>query len=113
MSHHPRSSMSEQPLTVYDLTQGKLVAKRFEVVRAHKSQIDACVEAQKAVTPDESGRLVMRWTVESDGRVSDVSAASGEMSKSALSECLAKAIAGWTFPKHAITHSPVEVPFKY
>jgi hypothetical protein len=28
--------MSEQPLSVYDLTQGRIVAKRFEVMRPHR-----------------------------------------------------------------------------
>jgi hypothetical protein len=55
----------------------------------------------------------MRWTVELDGHVSDVSAVEGEMSKSPLADCLAKDIGTWKFAKHALTHPPVEIPFKY
>jgi hypothetical protein len=91
-----------------ELTMGEV----FEVVKGHKPQWDACVDAQHTATPDATGKLVVRWTVEPDGHVSDV-AAQGEMSKSALAECLSKQIAGWTFPKHALEHPPVEFPFKY
>jgi hypothetical protein len=55
----------------------------------------------------------MRWTVEPDGHVAEVSAVEGEMSRSPLAECLAKEIAGWAFAKHALSHPPVEIPFKY
>jgi hypothetical protein len=85
----------------------------FEVVRDHKAQVDTCVAAQHAATPDATGKLVMRWTVEADGHVAEVSAPPGEMSQSALAACLAKEIATWTFPKHALTHPPVDFPFKY
>jgi hypothetical protein len=92
-----------------ELTTGEV----FEVVRAHKSQAEACANLQHAATPDATGKLVMRWTVEPDGHVSDVTAPPGEMSKSMLAECLAKEIFAWTFPKHALEHPPVEFPFKY
>ncbi|MBK7857078.1 MAG: DUF4339 domain-containing protein [Archangiaceae bacterium] len=92
-----------------ELTTGEV----FEVVRNHKAQVDACVEQQHAAAPDATGKLVMRWSVEPDGTVSEVAANAGEMSKSALADCLAKEIAGWSFPKHALAHPPVEFPFKY
>lgn len=83
----------------------------FEVVANHQAQVDACVQAQKAASPELSGRVVMRWNVALDGSVSDVTGPSGDFADAPITACLAKAIAGWKFPKHEVAHGPVDVPF--
>lgn len=88
-----------------ELTLGEV----FEVVREHKPAVDGCVKAQHAADAEAEGRLVMRWKVDPQGRVSDVTPAEDI----ALGRCLAKEIAGWSFPKHAVVLDPVEVPFRY
>ncbi len=88
-----------------ELTIGEV----FEVVRAHKPAVDSCVKAQHTADAEAEGRLVMRWKVDTQGRVSDVSGAEDIP----LAACLAKEIPGWVFPKHALVLDQVEVPFKY
>ncbi len=85
----------------------------FEVVGSNKAAIESCVQAQKAADPDTSGRLVMRWNVSLDGRVSDVSVRSKEFADLPLVGCLQKEVRTWTFPKHEVEHAPVEFPFPF
>ncbi|MGA9526054.1 MAG: AgmX/PglI C-terminal domain-containing protein [Myxococcaceae bacterium] len=85
----------------------------FEVIRAHKAEVDACVKAQKAADPETSGRLVMRWEVKLNGRVSNVSVGSNEFAKTPIAGCLKKKIRTWKFPKHQVKHAPIEVPFVF
>ena len=54
----------------------------------------------------------MKLTVETDGRVSAVTP-QGELADSAFGQCVAKAVAGWTFPKHDTPHAPIEATFKF
>ncbi|MBL8952827.1 MAG: DUF4339 domain-containing protein [Myxococcaceae bacterium] len=88
-----------------ELTLGEV----FEVVRANKAAVDECVKAQHAADAEAEGRLVMRWKVDTQGKVSGVNGAEDIP----LAACLAKEIPSWSFPKHAHVLEQVEVPFKY
>jgi hypothetical protein len=85
----------------------------MQVVLSHKPAVSACVKKQREQAPDDSGRLVMRWTVHTDGHVSEVGPKSAEAGEEELAACLAREIETWHFPEHDVEHGPVEIPFSF
>jgi hypothetical protein len=85
----------------------------MQVVLTHKPAVTACIEKQHAEDPESTGRLVMRWTVHLDGKVSDVSVKTEALADTALATCLLGEIERWTFPEHDVEHGTVEIPFPF
>jgi hypothetical protein len=84
-----------------------------EMLRAHQAQIDRCVDAQHAESKEATGSVSVQWTVETDGRVTDVQVQPPDMISSPLGTCLVKEISSWTFAKHAMGRPPVEIAITY
>jgi hypothetical protein len=85
----------------------------MQVVVGHKPAVSACLKEQHERAPDDSGRLVMRWTVHTDGHVSEVGPKGSEPGQEELAACLAREIETWHFPEHDVEHGPVEIPFPF
>lgn len=83
----------------------------MEVVKAHLSEIKACVDEQKRLEPGSTGKIVMRWVVLPDGTVSKVELVDGDAKH--LSACLVRLIKTWRFPRHSVQSEPVVFPFKF
>ena len=83
-----------------------------EVSSAHKAATGACVEAHRAAAPDTTGSLSIRWNVETEGKVNNVTPL-GELAESELATCLVKEIATWVYPKHDTPHPPLTNAFKF
>ena len=68
--------MSEQPLSVYDLTQGRIVAKRFEVVRPHRQGgLSTAFEVRDRETDDRCEmQLFPSGLFEAEGQAQEFSA---------------------------------------
>jgi len=86
----------------------------MQVVVAHKAQVMKCRAAALAVDPDLSGKLVMRWTVNTDGEAEDVQALpDGDLADTDLAACVEQAIWDWKFPRHTEEQSPITFPFVF
>ena len=85
----------------------------MSVVVANKGAIINCVNEQKKRSPGMSGKLVMRWTIQTSGKTTGISAQSAEFKSTYMATCLSGLIRGWTFPRHRIQGEPINFPFTF
>jgi predicted Zn finger-like uncharacterized protein len=83
------------------------------VVLANKPAIMKCVGDQRKKDPDVSGKLVMRWTIQTSGRTTSVTVKTDEFKKTLMATCITGLIKGWTFPKHRKQGDPIDFPFTF
>jgi predicted Zn finger-like uncharacterized protein len=85
----------------------------MQVVLGNKSAIVTCVNEQKAKQPGLSGTLVMRWTIQTTGKTTGVSAQTEEFKSTPMATCIGGLIRSWKFPKHKTQGDPINFPFKF
>ncbi|HYO58137.1 adventurous gliding motility protein GltJ [Archangium sp.] len=85
----------------------------MQVVLANKPAIIKCVNEQKKKDPGLSGKLVMRWTVQTNGKTKNVSCQTSEFRSTYMASCISGLIKGWTFPKHKVQGEPIDFPFTF
>jgi hypothetical protein len=85
----------------------------MQIVVSNKSSILGCVAEQKKRDPSSSGRIVMRWSIQPNGRTSSISCQSDEFKGSPVASCIGGLIKGWTFPKHRVQGDPINFPFTF
>jgi hypothetical protein len=85
----------------------------MEVVLANKAALGKCVEEQKKKDPGTSGKLVMKWTIQTSGKTSNVGVVSEEFKGTYIATCIGGLVKGWQFPRHKKQGEPVQFPFKF
>ncbi|MBN9686696.1 MULTISPECIES: adventurous gliding motility protein GltJ [unclassified Corallococcus] len=85
----------------------------MQVVLNNKPAIVKCVNEQKQKDPSLSGKLVMRWTVQTSGKTSNVSCRTDEFRSSYMATCITGLIKSWSFPKHQKQGEPIDFPFTF
>ncbi len=85
----------------------------LEVVLAAKPALARCAEEQRRAQPGQSGTLLLRWKIQTDGRTSDVEVVSDELAGSPIASCISEAVQRWRFPPHRTVREPVTFPFKF
>lgn len=85
----------------------------MQVVLSNKAAIVKCVEQQKQKDPGVNGKLVMRWTVRTNGRTSNVSCQTSEFKSTVMASCIGGLIKGWKFPAHQVQGDPIDFPFTF
>jgi predicted Zn finger-like uncharacterized protein len=85
----------------------------MEVVKSNIGPIKNCVDQQKAKEPGTSGKLVMKWTIQTSGKTTKVEVVSEEFKSTFLAGCVGGLIKTWQFPKHKTQGEPVVFPFKF
>jgi predicted Zn finger-like uncharacterized protein len=85
----------------------------MQVVLANKPAIIKCVNEQKKKDPDLSGKLVMRWVIQTNGKTKNVSCQTSEFRSTYMASCISGLIKGWTFPKHKVQGEPIDFPFTF
>ena len=85
----------------------------MKVVLDNKPAIVKCVNEQKKKDPALSGKLVMRWTVQTNGKTKGVSVQSPEYARTYMATCISGLIKGWTFPQHRKQGDPIDFPFTF
>ena len=99
---------------VASATQDRLAQSDImKVVTDNKPAIVKCVNEQKKKDPGLSGKLVMRWTVQTNGKTKGVSVQSPEYAKTYMATCISGLIKGWTFPQHKKQGDPIDFPFTF
>jgi predicted Zn finger-like uncharacterized protein len=83
------------------------------VVVANKAAIKGCVDEQKQKDPTLQGKLVMRWTIQTSGKVTGVGCQTDPFKDSAMAACLSRLIKGLQFPRHRVQGEPVNFTFKF
>jgi predicted Zn finger-like uncharacterized protein len=85
----------------------------MQVVLANKPAIVKCVSEQKKKDPGLSGKLVMRWTIDTSGKTKNVSCQTSEFRSTYMATCITGLIKGWSFPKHKVQGQPIDFPFTF
>ncbi len=85
----------------------------MEVVLANKGALGKCVEQQRAKDPGTSGKLLMKWTIQTSGKTSNVSVASEEFKGTVIAGCVGNLIKTMTFPRHKKQGEAITFPFKF
>ncbi len=85
----------------------------FEVVSGYKPALAKCVEEQRKKEPGVTGKLVMKWNIQTSGKTSNVSVQSDEFKATYMAGCVGGLIKSWTFPKHKVAGDPIVFPFKF
>ncbi len=85
----------------------------FEVVSSNKPALAKCVEDQRKKEPGVSGKLVMKWNIQTSGKTSNISVQSEEFKATYMAACVGGLIKAWTFPKHKVAGDPILFPFKF
>jgi predicted Zn finger-like uncharacterized protein len=86
---------------------------RMEVVLASKPSLAKCATEQRSKEPGVTGKLVMRWQIQTSGRVSNVNCITDEFKGTYMAACVGGAIKSMSFPKHKKQGEPMELPFKF
>jgi hypothetical protein len=69
------------------------------IVREHAGQIRYCYEKELTRTPGIYGKIVMKWVINGDGKVTVSQVAETQMKNANVEQCLATKIRTWVFPK--------------
>lgn len=85
----------------------------MEVVAANRGQLIKCVEEQRKKDPGTTGKLLMKWTIQTSGRTSNVGVVSEEFKGTPIAGCVGTLIKGMQFPKHKKQGDPITFPFKF
>ena len=80
---------------------------------ANKRELASCADGQHRKEPQLTGKLVMRWRIQTTGAVSDVAVVSEEFQFTYFAECVARVLATTTFPRHMLAGDPIIFPFKF
>ena len=91
------------------IPEGLKHAEIQNAVMSHKTEVMECLKSHRQVTPETHGKVVMRWTIQPDGKTTDVSCVSG--CELQFSACVAEQIKTWTFPAHQGQVAPIDYPF--
>ncbi|MER2561653.1 MAG: VIT domain-containing protein [Myxococcaceae bacterium] len=99
------TNQTKRSLDQADILEGVLTAR---------SQWQACIAEQHTLQPSvTNGKVVMKWTIGTDGRVKSVSVVPGEFANSPFAACLKRVIWKLQFPLHSVAGEPVQFPFKF
>jgi hypothetical protein len=69
------------------------------IVQEHASQIRYCYEHELTRTPGIFGKIMMKWVINGDGKVTQAGVAETQMKNSNVEDCISRKIQGWVFPK--------------
>jgi predicted Zn finger-like uncharacterized protein len=84
----------------------------MEVVSASKGALGRCADEQRKREPGTTGRLVMKWSIQTSGRVSNVGVVGDEFKATYMASCLSGLIKSMTFPRSK-KGKEVQFPFRF
>jgi TonB family protein len=82
-------------------------------VRARKSAIQACYERELKRNPSLKGRVVVRFTITTQGTTAEIEIEENTLGNDAVAACIRTVIRGWRFPFKPDDDVPVAYPFVF
>jgi TonB family protein len=82
-------------------------------VRARKGAITQCYERELKRNPTLKGRVVVRFTIGTNGRATDVEIDETTIGNDAVTNCIRTIIKGWSFPFKPASEVPCSFPFVF
>jgi TonB family protein len=84
-----------------------------DVVQRHIGALQSCYERALLHDPDLGGRLVMEWTITTEGVIGDVSVRTDEVGDPAVAACVTAIIEGFTFEGTPDEDITITYPFMF
>jgi outer membrane biosynthesis protein TonB len=84
-----------------------------DVVRAHINEVRFCYNEVLAVDPTAKAKLVVDFTIGSDGAVTKSAVGAGTEAPAQLGQCVTKAVLAWKFPAPNGGTVAVSYPFLF
>lgn len=95
-----------------DAAKGSLAKDVIRGVIMHNiNDVKQCYEAQVAKNPDLSGRVVVRFIVGIDGKVTESRIEESTLKNATAESCIANAVKSWAFPSPKGGKVVVTYPF--
>ncbi len=88
-------------------------AKINAIIKSKQKALQDCYERELRKNPNLSGKIVVRFTIGEDGKVSDVRIESDSMGNPEVADCILSRIRRWIFPKPDEGSVTVSVPFVF
>ena len=82
----------------------------LRVVRRHKNEVKSCYEAELAKNSNLQGRVVIEFTIDTTGTVTDSTVKSSTLDSPTVEECIAAAVLKWEFPRPKIGIAVITFP---
>lgn len=82
-------------------------------VRMRIKSIQGCYEKELKRNPGLKGKVVVRFVINPDGRVSEISIETNSMGDEAVAACIVNVIRSWKFPFHPPDAAAVSFPFVF
>lgn len=92
-----------------EIDRGKLTA----YLRARMGAIQGCYEKELKRNPTLKGKVVVRFTITSQGRASDIEIEENTLGNDAVPSCIKTVIRGWVFPFKPDGDATVAYPFVF
>lgn len=83
------------------------------VVRAHITEIRGCYNEALARDPGAKGKVVLDFTIGTEGKVTRSAVESSDLADAQMTECLRVAVGGWSFPRPVGGALQVNYPFVF
>ncbi|MFV8756663.1 AgmX/PglI C-terminal domain-containing protein [Nannocystaceae bacterium ST9] len=82
------------------------------IVRAHINEVRSCYNAGLTKNPNLEGRVLIKFTIIPNGKVSSAMVEENTTKESSVGDCIAKAVKRWSFPKASKGTAIVTYPFR-
>lgn len=104
VEHEPAKPDLQGPDTSASYGNGDEVEPRYRdlirrIVRAHINEVRHCYNEGLSRDPSLAGKVVVNFTIGSDGKVAKSAVASSTLSENTVDSCISEAVSRWKFPK--------------
>ncbi len=82
-------------------------------MRGRRGAIQSCYERELKRNHSLSGRLVLKFTISSRGRVTGLDLSEGSLQNAGVSDCITSLAKGWVLPFTPEDEVPVAFPFVF
>ncbi|TNE92445.1 MAG: hypothetical protein EP330_01965 [Deltaproteobacteria bacterium] len=112
----PAGKIGGAPILPHPVVIGALSADKVsEVIEAHLDELDACYTNEVAKKPDLKGKVLVKFSIQKDGSVTNARTESTSLRHEPTEACLAEVVAKQTFPalesgKLAVVQFPFSFP---
>ena len=109
--------MTERPIELKDALHARRAPRVFTSAawrrRGGLSAVQACYEQQLKRNPSLKGKIVVRFTIGSTGRITEVDIDDNQMGNDEVASCIKAKIRAWTTPFKPDGDATVSYPFVF
>lgn len=81
------------------------------VIQQHIGEVKRCYEAELEKNPNLAGRMMVRFTIDTSGKVTESAVQESSLNNAAAEGCIRDAVRTWIFPKPQGGKVVVSYPF--